>query len=88
MQPRLNHHVDPSTETLLQVNNQARRKERGSIGSDVDENVDVAVRLRIPTRHGTKDTHIPSTVTGSDSKDLGALLPQNVVDAHVPPLPS
>lgn len=64
-----------TSEQLFKIGDQASRKPRGRISSDVDEKIHIAIGTPSPPGDGTEETNIASSVPGGDGQDLGAAPP-------------
>ncbi len=81
-QPSLRHHIDTTSQELLQVKDQRRVIEQASARLQVDEEIDVALRPCLAAGDRTKHADVAGAVLGGKLQDLLSLFPEKLVEVH------
>ena len=78
-QTSFRHHIDTTSQELLQVKDQRRMIEQASARLQVDEEVDVALRPCLAAGDRTKHADVAGAVLGGKLYDFLSLCPEKLV---------
>lgn len=80
--------VNPPSQEPLQVQHQGRVIEQAPSPLQLHQEIDIALRVRLPSGYGAKDPDVRGAMPGRDPQDLLPFLLQDFSDLHSsPPLP-